>query len=55
MATILPMRWSLRAFRPFIAMVNGATRALASRGGEKPAAQRHLHSPEEIDLLIAES
>jgi CBS domain containing-hemolysin-like protein len=55
LATVLPMQWSLRAFRPFIALVNGSTRVLLRLMGATPAAQRHLHSPEEIELLIAES
>jgi len=55
LATVLPMRWSLRAFRPLIALVNGATGAILRVIGATPAAQRHLHSPEEIELLIAES
>ena len=55
LATILPMRWSLRAFRPLIAVINGSTRLILRAIGATPAAQRHLHSPEEIELLIAES
>jgi len=55
LATVLPMQWSLRAFRPFIALINGSTRVLLRLMGATPAAQRHLHSPDEIELLIAES
>jgi len=55
LATVLPMQWSLRVFRPFIALINGSTVALLRLMGSKPAAQRHLHSAEEIELLIAES
>ena len=55
LATVLPMRWSLRAFRPFIATINGATRLVLRLIGGAPSPQRHLHSPDEIELLIAES
>jgi putative hemolysin len=55
LATVLPMRWSLRAFRPFIALINGATRLLLRLVGGEASPQRHLHSPDEIELLIAES
>ena len=53
--TSLPMRWSLRLFHPFINFLNGSG-ALALRAmGVEPVGHRHIHSPEEIDLLIAES
>jgi CBS domain containing-hemolysin-like protein len=55
LATVLPMRWSLRAFKPFIAIVNGTTRLLLRLIGGQASPQRHLHSPDEIELLIAES
>lgn len=53
--TSLPMRWSLVVFSVFIKFLNGSG-ALALRAmGVQPAGHRHIHSPEEIDLLIAES
>ncbi|HLM69314.1 MAG TPA: hemolysin family protein, partial [Longimicrobium sp.] len=53
--TSLPMRWSLIVFSFFIKFLNGSG-ALALRAmGVPPAGHRHIHSPEEIDLLIAES
>jgi CBS domain containing-hemolysin-like protein len=55
LATVLPMRWSLFLFRPFIALLNGAAMTLLRAFGSTEQAHRHLHSPEEIDLLIAES
>jgi len=55
LATVLPMRWSLRAFRPLIALINGSTRLLLRVVGDEASPQRHLHSPDEIELLIAES
>ncbi|HUL74124.1 MAG TPA: hemolysin family protein [Vicinamibacterales bacterium] len=55
LATVLPMRWSLRVFRPFIAAINGTTTLILRLLGARLAPQRHVHSPDEIDLLIAES
>jgi putative hemolysin len=55
LATVLPMRWSLRAFWPVIALINGATRLILRLVGGQASPQRHLHSPDEIELLIAES
>jgi CBS domain containing-hemolysin-like protein len=55
LATVLPMRWSLRVFRPFIAAINGTTMLLLKLVGIELAPQRHIHSPDEIDLLLAES
>lgn len=55
LATVLPMRWTLRIFKPFIALVNGASTAILRLFGAGSSTQRHVHSPEEIELLIAES
>ena len=55
MATVLPMRWSLQLFRPFIGAVNATTTWVLGLLGAKLAPQRHIHSPDEIDLLLAES
>jgi magnesium and cobalt exporter, CNNM family len=55
LATVLPMQWSLRIFRPFILLINGTTSLILRLMGLRPAAQRHIHSSDEIDLLIAES
>jgi putative hemolysin len=55
MFTLLPMSWSLRVFRPFIGALNGSGRLLLKLAGLVPIAERHIHSPEEIELLIAES
>lgn len=55
LATVMPMRWSLRLFRPFNALLNGTANILLRLLGAKMDGHRHLHSPEEIDLLIAES
>jgi putative hemolysin len=55
LATVLPMRWSLRVYRPFIVAINAATMLILRLVGAKLSPQRHIHSPDEIDLLIAES
>jgi putative hemolysin len=55
MATVLPMTWSLAVFRPFITVLNGAALAILKFFGAAAHGHQHLHSPEEIDLLIAES
>lgn len=55
LATVLPMRWSLAVFRPFIALLNGAALSVLRFFGAGAHGHQHLHSPEEIDLLIAES
>ena len=55
LATVLPMQWSLRAYRPFITMLNGMASLLLRLFGGGPTTHRHLHSPQEIALLITES
>lgn len=53
--TVLPMRWSLRAFAWFIAVLNGSGTLLLRLFGVSAAGHRHIHSPDEIEMLIAES
>jgi putative hemolysin len=53
--TSLPMRWSLIAFSIFIRFLNGSGNLALRAMGVQPVGHRHIHSPEEIDLLIAES
>jgi putative hemolysin len=53
--TSLPMKWSLAAFSLFIRFLNGSGNLALRAMGVSPAGHRHIHSPEEIDLLIAES
>ncbi len=53
--TVLPMRWSLALFSGLIAVLNAGSLLLLRSFGVQPVGQRHIHSPEEIDLLIAES
>lgn len=54
--TVLPMRWSLALYGAFIALLNGSGLAIL-RWLRMGAAEghRHVHSPEEIEMLIAES
>lgn len=54
--TFLPMRWSLWLFHPFINLLNGSGNAvLRAFGGSPDASHRHLHSPDEIEMLVRES
>lgn len=55
LATVLPMEWSLAIFRPLLAVLNGAAHVLLRSVGASDHGHQHLHSPEEIDMLIAES
>ncbi|MEQ8188682.1 MAG: hemolysin family protein [Candidatus Eremiobacterota bacterium] len=53
--TILPMSWSISLFSWFIPVISGSGSIVLKLIGKDEAAHRHIHSPEEIDLLIAES
>ena len=53
--TSLPMAWSLRLFSPVIGFLNGSGALALRLFGIHQAGHRHIHSPDEIDLLIAES
>jgi magnesium and cobalt exporter, CNNM family len=55
LVTVLPMQWSLRLFAPSIALLNGSGVLLLKALGLASTGHRHVHSPEEIELLIAES
>ena len=55
LVTVLPMELSLRIYRPFLALLNGTATMLLRLVGAVDHGHRHLHSPEEIDLLISES
>jgi putative hemolysin len=55
MYTVIPMQWSLRLFAPSIAFLNGSGVLLLKLMGVPATGHRHVHSPEEIELLIAES
>jgi len=53
--TLIPMVPSLWIYRPFIRWLNGTGLLLLRLVGAPPHGHRHIHSPEEIELLIAES
>lgn len=56
LATVLPMQWSMVALRWFIDVLNGSANVvLKAIGISQAEGHRHIHSPEEIELLIAES
>jgi putative hemolysin len=53
--TVLPMQWSLRVFSWAIDALNGSGMLILRVLGIPSTGHRHVHSPEEIELLIAES
>jgi putative hemolysin len=53
--TVLPMQWSMRVFAWSISLLNGSGVLLLKLLGVPSTGHRHVHSPEEIALLIAES
>jgi putative hemolysin len=56
LGVVVPMKWSLAILRPLIWLFNGSgSLILRVLGQEKPEAGAHVHSPEEIELLVTES
>ena len=55
MYTVVPMQWSLKLFDWAIVVLNGSGVLLLKLIGVPATGHRHVHSPEEIELLIAES
>ena len=53
--TVIPMQWSLRLMAWFIWVLNGSGTAVLRLFGFEQTGHRHIHSPEELELLIAES
>jgi putative hemolysin len=53
--TLIPMVASLWIYRPFIKWLNGTGILLLKMLGSPQQTHRHIHSPEEIELLIADS
>lgn len=53
--TLVPMVPSLWLYRPFIKWLNGTGLLLLRLLGSPSQTHRHIHSPDEIELLIAES
>ncbi len=56
MYTYLPMKWSLLLFTPFIRFLNGSgNMVLRLLGADHARGHHHVHSPEEIEMLLGES
>ena len=55
LATVLPMQWSQYIFSWTIEALNGSGALLLRLFRVPSTGHRHVHSPEEIELLIAES
>lgn len=55
LATVIPMQWSLRLLSWAIWLLNGSAVLLLRLLRVPSTGHRHVHSPEEIELLIAES
>lgn len=55
LATVLPMQASRWIFSPLITMLNGSGSLVLRLFGARSSGHRHVHSPEEIEMLIAES
>jgi putative hemolysin len=53
--TVIPMVPSLWLYRPFIKWLNGTGLLVLRLIGAPQHSHRHIHSPDEIELLIAES
>jgi CBS domain containing-hemolysin-like protein len=53
--TLVPMVPSLWLYRPFIKLLNGSGLFLLRLMGSPSQTHAHIHSPDEIELLIAES
>jgi CBS domain containing-hemolysin-like protein len=53
--TVLPMQWSQGMFAWFIRLLNGSGALILHLVGVRQSGHRHVHSPEEIEFLIAES
>ena len=53
--TLVPMVPSMWIYRPFIRWLNGVALLILRLLGSPQQTHRHIHSPDEIELLIAES
>jgi putative hemolysin len=53
--TFLPMQWSSHALSWFISLLNGSGQLLIRPFGISSGGHQHIHSPDEIEYLIAES
>ncbi len=55
LVTFLPTRWSVSALRGFIWLLNGSGHWLLRPFGITPGGHQHVHSPEEIEVLLSEA
>lgn len=55
LATVAPISWTGRALKWFISLLNGSAFVLLRLLGSSQAAHQHVHSPDEIALLLSES
>ena len=55
MATYWPMKWSLVVFNGSIRFLNGCGHVILKWIGHTPGSHHHIHSPEEIDMLLVDS
>lgn len=55
LATVVPMKWSLVAFRPLVWLLNGSANVILAVFRVSPSNRRHIHLAEEIDLLVEDS
>lgn len=55
LSTVLPMGWSQILLAPFIAFLNGSGNLVLRLFGQQPGTHRHIHSPEEIALMIRDT
>ncbi len=53
--TYRPTRFSVSLYRPFIALLNGSAFLLLRPFGVRPGDHQHVHSPDEIEFLLAAS
>jgi CBS domain containing-hemolysin-like protein len=53
--TVIPVKISLKIFSVLIDVLNGTGNLVLKLFGVSATRHRHIHSPEEIDMLIAES
>jgi CBS domain containing-hemolysin-like protein len=55
LATYTPMRWSIALYQGFIWLLNGSGFLLLKPFGVTPGGHLHVHSPQELELMFAES
>jgi putative hemolysin len=53
--TVIPMSWSLILFKKSIHFLNGTSNFILNIFDIEPSGHKHIHSPEEIEIIISES